>query len=76
MFFAVTGGGNKTNLAVRITCDTGYTTVVTVPLDSNGAGTTATVFPPPGSICTGVLEDPQAIGRSKILGSLSFTIPA
>ena len=76
VYFTVTGGGNRTSLSVRITCDLGYSTVINVPLDANGAGTSAKVYPPAGSSCTATLEDPMAIGRSKVLGSVAFTIPA
>ena len=74
VWFSVTGGGHRTSLSVRISCDTGYSTVINVPLDANGAGRTSTVYPPGGSSCTATLEDPQAIDRSRVLGSTAFTV--
>jgi hypothetical protein len=75
VYFTVTGGGHRTYLSVRITSDTGYSTVINVPLDATGSGRSATVYPPPGSACTATLEDPQAIGRSRVLASTSFVVP-
>ena len=45
VFFSVTGGGNRTSLSVRITCANGYSTVITVPLNTSGAGTSASRLP-------------------------------
>ena len=73
VFFSVTGGGNRTSLSVRITCANGYSTVITVPLDASGAGTTPVVYPGTGA-CMATLEDLMAIGRSRVLGSVAFTI--
>ncbi len=74
VYFNVTGGGNRTYLSVRITCDSGYSTVINVPLDADGNGTSVTVYPPPGFSCTATLEDQQAIGRSRVLATVTFTI--
>jgi hypothetical protein len=71
--FAITGGPKNTSaLTIRITCDNSYATVITVPL-LDGSGASQTVYPGAGS-CTAVLEDPMAIGRSKILGSMIFSL--
>jgi hypothetical protein len=74
--FSVSGGGNRTALSVRISCDSGYGTVINVPLDSSGAGSSQKVFPPAGSSCTATLEDPQGINRSRVLATTTFAIPA
>jgi hypothetical protein len=73
VFFTVTGGGNRTYLSVRISCDNGYATVINVPLDANGNGTSQVVYPPAGN-CMATLEDPQGINRSRVLASTTFSI--
>jgi hypothetical protein len=47
---------------------------VTIPLDPSGTSTSPPIYPPAGNYVA-TLEDPQAIGRSKILGSTSFSVP-
>ena len=77
LVISVTGGGHRPTLQVRIATDTGYETVVSVLLDATGKGT-VTVYPTrsatQATTCVVTLEDPQAIGRTKILGSLTVVL--
>ena len=73
----MSGGGHRPTLQVRIATDTSYETVVSVLLDTTGKGT-VTVYPTrsatQATTCVVTLEDPQAIGRTKILGSLTVVL--
>lgn len=71
VFFTVATSGNKDFVAVEVTCDNGYGTRIYVTLDSNGEGTSQTIYPPAGS-CTATLEFPQGINRFR---PLAPTVP-
>lgn len=66
-------GGNRSYASVRVSCDSGYATVLTVALDATGAGTSQTIYPPAGS-CTATLEKLQSITHARVLATATFTV--
>ena len=73
VFFKVTTSGNRDFDEIGVVCDNGYSTRITVALDTRGAGTSGIVHPPAGS-CTATLEIPKSIGRVHVLASVDFTV--
>lgn len=73
VYFTVTVGGNNDSAEIGVSCDSGYATRLTVVLDASGAGTSQTIYPPPGT-CTADLELGKQIGRFHVLATTSFTV--
>jgi hypothetical protein len=74
VYFKVgTGGGNREFASVRVTCASGYSTVLTVEVPPKGTGTSNVVYPPAGA-CTADLEKQMSIGKAHILGTVSFAV--
>ena len=50
-----------------------YATVLTVVVEPKSSGTSQTIYPP-ASDCTADLVKQMAIGRERVLASVSFTV--
>lgn len=73
VYFTVTVGGNNDSAEIGVSCGSGYATRLTVVLDASGAGTSQTIYPPPGA-CTADLELGKQIDRFHVLATTTFTV--
>ena len=77
-FTVSTGGGNRDYASVAVTCKDGsgadvYGTVLNVVVPPKGTATSQTIYPPASS-CVADLEKQMAIGKARVLATVSFTV--
>ena len=74
VFFTVTGKatGGRDYFAIAVTCTSGYATRIFVTVQ-DGAGTSQTIYPPPGS-CTAELQNSQSINKFRTLETIEFAV--
>jgi hypothetical protein len=71
--FGVTVGGNRDFIAVEVTCGDAYGTIVNVPVDADGVGTSQTIYPPAGT-CEAQLQIRKQQLRARVLDTKTFTV--
>jgi hypothetical protein len=76
-FDVTTGGGNRDYASVEVACtvgaDTVYSTVLNVVVPAKGTATSQTIYPPASS-CVANLVKQMSIGKSRVLGTVSFEV--
>lgn len=76
-FDVTTGGGNRDYASVEVSCTVGadvvYSNVLTVVVPAKGTATSQTIYPPPSS-CVANLVKQMSIGKSRVLGTVSFEV--